>query len=113
MKNKRSPTTQKNANLAYGAMIGGTITAIFLVVIIVWAEMSAPLKTWLGTTFSHHWTGKGILATVAFFASGLIASTGQPKTDTQIARAGVWLYAATLGAASLLALYFLYHVFTL
>lgn len=52
---------------AYAALI----TVIFVVVITVWAELSAPLKDWLKNFSGHHWTTKSIFSVVVYAASAV------------------------------------------
>jgi hypothetical protein len=45
----------------------GTIAAfVFIVLSTLYAELNAPFKGLLATTFGHHWVGKGILSIVVF-----------------------------------------------
>jgi hypothetical protein len=41
-------------------------TIIFIVVITIWAELSAPLKNWLTNFSGHHWTSKSILSILLY-----------------------------------------------
>jgi len=40
------------------------LTIIFITAVTIAADLSPMLKTWLKDTFTHHWIGKGVLATV-------------------------------------------------
>ncbi len=50
-------------------------TVTFLTAITIAAEVLAPLKAWLASTFYHHWIGKGVLGIALF---GLTAFWGLP-----------------------------------
>ncbi len=44
----------------------------FVLIITVASELQPTLKDWLKNTFSHHWVGKGILASLLFSLFGII-----------------------------------------
>ena len=49
------------------AMSKGYLAALtFIVVATVLAELNAGFKSFLATTFSHHWVGKSILSIILF-----------------------------------------------
>lgn len=102
-------TKRDPANLSYGALIGATVAVMFVVVITIWSELVPGLKTWLATTFTHHWVGKGVLATAMFFVTGLIAAAGRPRSDDDHAQAAGVLYWTTVVAMIALALFYLYE----
>lgn len=49
---------------------GAKIAACVLTVSIILAELIGPFKTFLKTTFSHHWIGKIVLVALAFALFG-------------------------------------------
>jgi hypothetical protein len=53
---------------AYSAII----TIVFVVVITIWAELSAPLKTWLANFSGHHWTSKSIFSVLLYTIGTMI-----------------------------------------
>ena len=53
-----------------GFAIGGVLAILFVVAATIGGELYSPFKSWLANTFSHHWIGKGVLATAIFFAVG-------------------------------------------
>ncbi len=48
------------------------ITIVFVVVITVWADLSAPLKDRLKTLSGHHWTSKSILSVLLYAIATLV-----------------------------------------
>jgi hypothetical protein len=42
------------------------VTMIFITGITILADLIIPVKTWLASTYGHHWVGKGILSVVLF-----------------------------------------------
>lgn len=42
------------------------LTIAFVVIITVWADLSAPLKTWLTNLSGHHWTSKSVLSVLLY-----------------------------------------------
>ena len=93
---------------AYAAII----TIIFVVVIVIWAELSAPLKDWLKSFSGHHWTSKSIfsvllytVATIALYVLPQKHSADRPK------RALGFLLAFTILGTIIITLFFTGHHF--
>lgn len=104
------PKTQRDpVNLAYGALIGATVTVVFLTVLVIWAELQPSVKDWLKATFTHHWIGKGLLATVVFFVSGAFVAGGRPRDDAAHAQAGRVLYVVTVASGLVLTAFYFYE----
>jgi hypothetical protein len=99
------------ANLSYGALIGATVSVAFLTILIVVADLEPAVKDWLKLNFSHHWVGKGLLATVALFLSGAFFLGGGPRSEHDHAKAGHRLYVMTIAASIVLLMFFLYEAF--
>ncbi len=104
-------TQRDPANLSYGALIGATVTVVFITIITVWAELAPGLKTWLANTFTHHWVGKGVLAAAVFFIAGLFGASGQSRSDDDHARAANTTFVTTLFCLIGLTLFFFYRAF--
>ncbi len=49
---------------------GATATAWVLTIAVILAELIEPFKTFLKTTFSHHWIGKIVFVALAFVLFG-------------------------------------------
>lgn len=92
---------------AYAAII--TIT--FVVVITIWAELSAPLKDWLRSFSGHHWTSKSIFSILLYVAAtALLYWTVYSPNEVHLRRALVsLLISVTLGTIILTAFYTGHH----
>ncbi|MEK7514464.1 MAG: hypothetical protein AAB587_01435 [Patescibacteria group bacterium] len=95
---------------AYAAII----TIIFVVIITIWAELSAPLKDWLKNFSGHHWTSKSIfsvllyaVATVVLYLSPHTPDAGRLKKTLGL------LLASTVLGTVILTLFFTGHHFQL
>ncbi len=57
------------------ALVSFTLSAILIITataaVTIGAELHAPLKSWLASTFSHHWIGKSILSFAGFLIIGV------------------------------------------
>ena len=52
--------------LVYASAWGAIASAVFIVVVTIRAELSAPLKEWLTGLTGHHWTAKSVLSLLVF-----------------------------------------------
>lgn len=57
---------EKRLTVLCSAVCSAIITVIFITAITIAADLLPPLKDWLKATFTHHWIGKSILATLLF-----------------------------------------------
>ena len=48
--------------LVYASSLSAIASIIFVIVITIWAEESAPLKVWLAGLMGHHWVSKSVLS---------------------------------------------------
>lgn len=104
-------TSRDSSNLSFAALVGATAAVIFLTALIIAAEESAGLKSWLKEVFSHHWVGKSILGTIMFFLSGAFAAGGLPRSETTVARAGLVLFWTTVLGLVVLTAFFFFEAF--
>ena len=95
---------------AYAAIV----TIIFVVVIVIWAEFSGPLKDWLKNFSGHHWTSKSIFS-VSLYAVATVVLYLSPNKhdDDRLKRALGFLLISTVLGAIILALFFTGHHFKL
>lgn len=95
---------------AYAAIL----TIVFVVVITIWAELSAPLKDWLKNLSGHHWTSKSILS-VLLYAVAAVAVYVLPYADddNRLKSALGFLLAFTALGTVILTLFFTGHHFQL
>ena len=86
------------------------ITIIFVVVITIGAELSAPLKNWLKNFSGHHWTSKSIFS-VLLYAIATVAWYWAPfkYNDNRLKKTLVFLLASTALGAVILMLFFTGH----
>jgi hypothetical protein len=76
----------------------------FVVIITIATELAEPVKGFLAGLTGHHWTAKGIISLVIFFAVGFIfAKKEDPGNVTGLVR-GV-LISAVLGAITIFIFY--------
>ncbi len=54
------------------AILATAVVIIFISAITIAADLYSPLKDWLKETFSHHWIGKGIIASVLWMAIAVL-----------------------------------------
>lgn len=52
-------------------LLATIVVIVLLTIIIIYAELYAPLKDWLRITFGHHWVGKGVIAFISFLIIAL------------------------------------------
>lgn len=50
----------------HALVIGALVTAIYVAGITIAADLVPPIKTWLASTYGHHWVGKGIWTVIVF-----------------------------------------------
>ena len=95
---------------AYAAII----TIIFVVVITIWAEFSAPLKDWLNNFSGHHWTSKSIFSVLLYAVATMVLYLSPYKHgDDRLKKTLGFLLASTVLGTVILALFFTGHHFQL
>lgn len=93
---------------AYGAIL----SIVFVVVITIWAEFSAPLKNWLTNFSGHHWTSKSIFSVLIYvIATLLLYLLPQNKTQEHIKNAVASLLVFVILGTIALTLFFTGHNF--
>lgn len=68
-------------NIVNAFIVSAIVAVVFIAIIVVWAELYAPLKGWLKSSFGHHWVGKGVLASAIYFVLGGILSFVMPDDE--------------------------------
>lgn len=95
---------------AYAAII----TIIFVVIIVIWAELSAPLKDWLKNFSGHHWTSKSIFSVLLYAAATVALYLMPQRYDAgRLVKSLGWLLASTVLGTAMLALFYTGHHFRL
>ena len=88
------------------------LSALFVVVVTIWAEKSPPLKNWLAEWSGHHWVSKSIFSLLIYF-SGLFLFYYVPKqVDGNVVRKYLNALLATtfLSALAIFAFYTGHHL---
>ncbi|MBI2096720.1 MAG: hypothetical protein HYT40_01000 [Candidatus Sungbacteria bacterium] len=88
---------------AYAAIL----TIIFVVVITIWAELSAPLKDWLKNFSGHHWTSKSIFSVILYaVVAAILYLSPYTESDDRLERIlGFLLVFTALGTILITAFY--------
>lgn len=95
---------------AYAAII----TIIFVVVIVIWAELSAPLKDWLKNFSGHHWTSKSIFSVLLYTIVAIaLYLTPQKYSDEHLQRTLGFLLISTILGTIIITLFYTGHNFSL
>ena len=91
--------------MTFSVYRGMTVSAWFLFVLVVVAELVAPFKAFLVLLFSHHWIAKAVLVPLAFFFFGFF-----PRTKNFSSASLAW--DSTLLSLLLILFFFIIHYFT-
>lgn len=93
--------------------IASIASIVFVTVITIWAELSAPLKGSLQALTGHHWVTKsiGMMIVYAFVFAVAYAADGKikPESGTKAVRA---LVAVTIASTLAVFLFFVWHYLT-
>lgn len=93
---------------AYAAIV----TIVFVTVITVLAELSAPLKDWLKNFSGHHWTSKSIFSVLLYAIVTVVLYLALRKyRDGHIRNALVFLLVFTALGTAVITLFFTGHHF--
>lgn len=93
-------------------VIAAIVTVLFIAVVTVAADLIPALKAWLASAFTHHWIGKGVLASAIFvLVFFLLAVGGRSGSDESLtAQIKVLNFFAILGSLVIL-VFFLWEAF--
>ncbi|OHB23375.1 MAG: hypothetical protein A3I22_00405 [Parcubacteria group bacterium RIFCSPLOWO2_02_FULL_40_12] len=90
------------------------LTVVFVVVVTIWAELSAPLKDWLKNFSGHHWTSKSIFSALLYAAATAALYQGFRNPSGDILRkALVFVLISTALGTVILAAFYAGHHFSL
>ena len=81
----------------------------FVVVATVAAERHTQVKDFLAGLTGHHWTAKGIIALILFFAVAFIFSK-KPESENVTGTVSAVIVSAGLGAITIFAFYMLHFL---
>lgn len=94
---------------AYAAIL----TIAFVVIITVWADLSAPLKTWLTNFSGHHWTSKSILSVLLYVFAVPCFYALPYKNDGDLSKVLGGLLIASLSGVLMITGFYTAHYFGL
>ena len=95
---------------AYGAIIA----IIFVVVITIWAELSAPLKDWLKSVSGHHWMTKSIFSVLVYIIFTKIFYFLPIKNDELCLQKVLnWVFASVILGIIIITAFFTGHHFNI
>ncbi len=98
--------------LVISSAYASIITIVFVVVITIWAELFAPLKTWLANFSGHHWTSKSIFSVLIYVVATLVLYLFPNKhREGHIKRALELVLVVTLLGVIVITLFFTGHHF--
>ena len=98
--------------LIISSAIAAIITTIFTVVIVIWAELSAPLKDWLKNFSGHHWTSKSIFSVLLYTVATVVLYLSPNKHSEDILKKTLMsLLLITVLGTVILTLFFTGHHF--
>ena len=92
----------------FNFFVGAAVAAVVLALLVVFAELIGPFKSFLATLFSHHWIGKAVIMPVAFLVAGFVAKEGK-KDSVALAKNVTW-YGCLGSLGAMLVFYILYFV---
>jgi len=98
--------------LIYASSLSAALTALFVTLITIKAELYAPLKTWLANLSGHHWTSKSILSLALYVAALFLCYMLFRNVDAEKVRRGISLavWSAVLGSLALFLFYTGHHL---
>lgn len=100
----------KSENFIKSSLISATAATVIIVVLTVYADLEPSLKSWLASTFIHHWIGKGVLSIAGFLVSLVIFSFIRLKF-LSLSSLMWFLVVAANASVGIITLFFLYEAF--
>ncbi len=84
------------------------VTIISIVILTIWAELSAGFKDLLASMTGHHWTTKGLLAIAIFF---LVYLLGKKSKEQDVQKMAIKTLAITILGSLAIFLFYVYEFF--
>jgi len=101
---------EHQTSLIKGVIASAIFTIIFIMAITIIVELVPPIKDWLKSTFTHHWIGKGVLATGLFTLIAVLGSFYAKKEDwDEVAQYLNWLTVTTILGGGAILLFFIWE----
>ncbi|KKS23594.1 MAG: hypothetical protein A2736_02665 [Candidatus Yanofskybacteria bacterium RIFCSPHIGHO2_01_FULL_41_27] len=99
------------SKLIISSACAAVITIAFVVIVTIWAELSAPIKAWLQNFSGHHWTTKSIFSALIYaIATMVLYVLPYNPNPAHLRKKIICLLVATiLGVAVLTAFYAAHH----
>ncbi len=82
---------------------GAAVASWLLAAMVIAAELVAPFKSLLAAVFTHHWIGKVVIVSIAFFAAGCIMKKNKSFLGMKLEKAA-W-YSSVLSLVAILVFY--------
>lgn len=102
----------KNIKILNSFILGAIAVIIFVVAIIIFAELLPDIKSFLKNNFTHHWIGKSVLSLVIFFVASLIFWIIPAKADIKKICVNIRIFIfSIIGGSLTILLFFVYETF--
>ena len=100
-----------NNQISKGALLGATVSVVFVTVVTIVGDLYAPLKKFFADSLGHHWVGKSVWAVVIFalITIGTAYLNRNKAEDVDLSRYVKWLTRAVLAGVLLLVAFYLYE----
>ena len=87
--------------------LGASASAWLLTIMVILSELFEPFKESLKETFSHHWIGKLVIITIAFFALGFLVKEDSIKKISN----DKFAWRSIIGSLIIIILFFIFEYF--
>lgn len=85
--------------------LGAAVAGWLLAILVIAAELFAPLKDTLKAIFGHHWVGKAVIVAIAFIVFGFLLARRESASSEKIA----WY--SVLGSLAVILLFYVAEFF--
>jgi hypothetical protein len=103
---------EKKLKVINSLIISAITAVIFITLITVIADLYSPTKNWLKNIFTHHWVGKGILASSLFIVLTFLFSLTPFSVNENKLIKNLWLlFAISLLGTLVIFSFYIYETF--
>jgi hypothetical protein len=100
------------SKLIVSSACAAMVTIVFISIIVIWAEFSAPFKDWLKNLSGHHWVSKSIFSILLYLtATGLLYALPYKYSNDKIGKIISFLLVSTALGIAVIFLFFTGHYF--
>ncbi len=99
----------ERTRLTLAAVWSAVWTVALLFILTVVADLAPSVKSWLASSFSHHWIGKGVLASAFFIVLSLVLTAMKPRDPVRSLRAGMITLSWVAALATILLVGFFWY----